>query len=334
MIFSLGQFTAAVLSFATVEFIPLSSMACLFLGSNMIFGILFGRVILKEKIGKLYVVSMVICLVGITILVYGLVKTVLLVSGEPKEQDTIQQISNQTTTVIKVNSQLLGDQEDQPFVNETIKYNFTNMDKYIEDDAFKSNRRGVRKLNISLDKHNRKMQTSTLPRLIIGLVIPIIAGLTEAMTLISVKIVQKDIESVQIFTFWFALSGVILSVIGMLIFERSSMSFPMSNLPNILYLLGHVGCSSMAIICNVFSMRRVPAYMMGIFCNVQIPINMFLQYVFFRSWQPMDGGWIDGAGSVVVTVGVLIVPTIVILTTGQNNHVDSVENSRLIPTEQ
>ena len=264
---------------------------------------------------------MILCLVGIFILTYGLVEKI---EGENKDSAITSLETNHTMGVLPINLLM----SDNAFVK-----NYTNIKSNVAiNEAFSPELT----LNQTIPSKQRKVHTSTLTclkRLSIGLGMSVLAGLAEAATLISVKIIQHDINSVQIFTFWFALPGIILSFIGMLIFERHSMSFPYNNITNLLYLLGHTGCSSLALTCWVFSMERAPAYIVGIFSNVQIPINMLLQYALFKSWQPLAGGWIDATGTAIVVIGVLIVPLITVhkLKSNESSGEQEVEYSELLP---
>ncbi len=70
-IFCLGQNSGAFLSFTSVELLPLGAVACCMCGSMMVFGLLLGLVILKERIQLLHVASMLISLAGLAVLVIG-----------------------------------------------------------------------------------------------------------------------------------------------------------------------------------------------------------------------------------------------------------------------
>ncbi len=168
------------------------------------------------------------------------------------------------------------------------------------------------KNNLDRSPVHRKIHTSSIYELVIGLSLPCIAGLSEAISLIALKMIQSDLESVLVLSFWFTLSGMIASSILMIPFERTRLAFP-GNLENGLYLLGHLGTSSFAMVCYVVAMGKLSSHLMSLFNTAQIPVNVFLQYVFFKHLQPMKCGLIEVIGASVVTVGLSIHPVMTII---------------------
>ncbi len=241
-------------------------MAALFLGSLMVFGVVLGRIILKEELKLPHIISFLICLAGFSVLVIG---PYMEISSQEQESGSPREFNG-------------------TFSNGTEIWNSTNMN---EPDG------------------KRHLQTTNIKELLIGLSLAVAAGFGEAISLISLKLIQDKIQSVHVLTFWFVLSGILVSVPAMYVLEYDSLSFP-TDLENCLYLLGHVVTSPVALLCYIVSMGKLSACLMSILSTSQIPINVLLQYTFFRQLQPMRGGFLEIIGAGVVTIGLIIQPIV------------------------
>ncbi len=78
----------------------MASAAALYTASLMLLGVLLGRIILKEEITWLAIVALTICLCGISLILFGLSKTILTASHESQHQLTA---ANQTVPTTNQN---------------------------------------------------------------------------------------------------------------------------------------------------------------------------------------------------------------------------------------
>ncbi len=184
--FCIGQATGAVAIFAAVELIPLSSMAAICMGSVMVLGVLLGKVVLNENITILCFISTITCLVGESVIIIGLVLTIVEGGTEMNNQ-----------TMLYQNSSNHG-----PNVNET----------------------SLRLLENSLPERN--IHTTSLTKLIFGIGIALIGGLGEAISFVSLKRIQDNVPSIHILTFWFTVLGIVSSIVAMLALEFNHLSMP------------------------------------------------------------------------------------------------------------
>ncbi len=291
LLFCLGQNSGSILQFVSVKLIPISTMAALFLGSLMVFGVIMGRIVLNEKLKIGAVMSLCVCLVGFSILIAGPYLKVT-------SNDNFQ--TNEGILLIEFNETLL---------NFTKNVNTTTSVRNIPEN----------------DKTN-------LSQLILGLVLAVVAGFGEAISVISLNSIQDDLENIHVLTFWFVVSGIICSVLGMLAFERESMTLP-TDLFNGGYLMGHVVTSSGALLCYIIAMSHLSASLMSILASAQIPVNVLLQYAFFKQLQPINGGTLEILGASIVTLGLIIQPLIDIHGDGcrSSSNADVNETNTLLP---
>ncbi len=278
LIFCIGQNIGSLLSFASVEFVPISVAGSLMFGSMMILGSLFGRIILKEKIGIWHLISMTICSIGLLILVIGSYMSV--------ENEDTNHLEN-GTTVVEETWYILNKSDTNSYGNTSLH--------------------SIQSQNIK-----RKIHTSTIPELIIGLTLSCLAGLGEIISMIGLKTNQNNIESVHVLTFWFTLSGTVSSAILMVPLEYARITLP-TNITNCFYLLGHIGASTCAILCYITAMEKLRAHVMSLVNTVQIPVLVFLQYVLFSQLQPMESNVFVVCGAIVVTGGLMLNPVVTVI---------------------
>ena len=249
-------------------------MATFFLGSLMVFGVILGRLVLKEKLNIGAVLSLLICFIGFSVLIAGPYLTIM----------------------SKDNKDILSLESNETLSNVTEKRNT----------IFQGN----------LPQNNRNIQTTNLSQLILGIVFAVVAGFGEAVSVVSLNIIQDNLPSIHVLTFWFLLSGIICSAAGMFVFERDTMTFPTEILSSC-YLAGHVLTSSGALLCYIIAMETLSASLMSILASAQIPINVLIQYAFFKQLQPINGGILEIIGASIATMGLIIQPFVAII--GENS---------------
>ena len=309
-LFCLGQNSGSILQFVSVKIITISTMAALFLGSLMVFGVVLGRIVLKEELKLGSVMSLFVCLIGFSILIAGPYLTITSKDDFRKNEGFLSIEFNETLFNFKgtINTNIT--------LQNTLQNDLqNNLEKYLEE----KNR---------TDLSQGQMSETDLSQLILGLIVAVMAGFGEAVSVISLNSIQDDLENVHMLTFWFVLSGIICSLPGMFAFERELMSFP-TELLNGCYLAGHIITSSLALLFYIVAMENLSASLMSILASAQIPVNVLLQYAFFTQLQPMKGGTSELIGAVVVTLGLIIQPLIDLCRT--NINTSDKETSSLLP---
>ena len=193
-------------------------------------------------------------------------------------------------------------------------HNLTSLDGTNLEETLNHSDFSYRKQNDDLDRSHmrRNIYISSTAELMIGLILSCIAGLCEAISLIGLKMIQNDIENVLVLSFWFTLSGTVASSVIMIPLEWTRLAVP-EDLENSLYLLGHVGTSSLAMVCYVVAMGKLTSHLMSLFNSAQIPVNIFLQYIFFKHLQPMKCGLMEVIGAIIVTIGLSIHPIMTLI---------------------
>ena len=219
-----------------------------------------------------------------------------------------------------------------PFLKVTSNDNFQRNGDILSVEFNKTMFNFTKNVNTTLVRNIPENDKTNLSQLILGLVLAVVAGFGEAVSVISLNSIQDDLENIHVLTFWFVVSGIICSVLGMLAFERESMSFP-TDLFNGGYLIGHVVTSSGALLCYIIAMSHLSASLMSILASAQIPVNVLLQYAFFKQLQPINGGTLEILGASIVTLGLIIQPLIDIHGDGcrNSNNADINETNTLLP---
>ncbi len=295
----------------SVELVPLSAVASLMCGSMMMFGLILGTVILKEKIQLIHVISMLVILSGLVVLIVGSYKSL------KRENEICSNSLTHETEAALLNNTQETENKNMYFINsEYLRKMQSDVVRYATNDISNETLHGLKVSNLANRRHagscNRNIHISNIYELIIGLTVPCLAGLGEAISLIGLKLIQTELESVLVLSFWFTLSGTIVSCIAMLPLEYNRLSFP-GNLENSLYLSGHIVTSSLAMVCYVIAMGMLSSHLMSLFNSAQIPVNVFLQYIFFKHLQPMDCGLMEVIGACIVTIGLSIHPVITLI---------------------
>ncbi len=252
----------------------MASAAALYMASLTILGVLLGRIILKEEISWLAIASLIICLFGISLILLGLTNTIN-ESGE--EMQEFSKTANQSNKGSNHLNNVLRT------VSKEIQF----------------------KKTVSHNQH--RIHTGTIKKLAIGVCGCIFCGLAEAVSIVSLKYIQDDISEVHILTFWMGVSGLIFSIIVLLIHDLGQIDYP-RNISQSLYLAGHALAIATGQCVYVLAMEKTPAHVISILLNAQIPTNMLFQYVIVRNLQPISGSIYDIIGACIVTLGLVLPP--------------------------
>ncbi len=186
LLFCLGQNSGSILQFVSVKLITISTMAALFLGSLMLFGVALSWIVLRERLQFGSVMSLVVCLFGILILIAGPYQTKASRDDFRKNEGVLSIEFNKTSFNF----------------NGTVNRNITWHNGLEDDDRI------------------------DLRQLIFGVALAVMAGFGEAVSVISLNCIQDDLENIHVLTFWFVVSGMVCSVPGMFAFEHEELSFP------------------------------------------------------------------------------------------------------------
>ena len=141
--------------------------------------------------------------------------------------------------------------------------------------------------------------------LAIGISMGIVAGLSDTVKAVLIKKLQPEVENIFILEVYYNLTGILVSLILMLLIEFDRFSFP-SDAENIMYFTIHATSK----LITSFTLQLAYYYCSAVLCavtlNVNLPLNALCEYVLFRSMQPLSGGnSIEMAGVCIVTLGVI-----------------------------
>ncbi len=300
-IFCICDTMASLLSFAAVEFVPLSVLASIMCGAMMVCGVILSRLVLKELIEWLQILAAIICLIGLVASATGSYTSL-------KKGHINKEFNTSASTVV------IGNLSDITEFSSS-SYFFTTV----------GDTTSISYLSKALDtsKTQRNINTTDLHELVIGLLLSCFAGFGAATAMVALKSVQDDLDNIHVLTFWFTLTGTIASAIGSGLIEHSELSFP-SDLNNGLYLLAHLGTSTCALVFYIIARKKLSAHITSIVYSSQIPVNVFLQYTLFKHLQPMDGGLLEIVGAGIVTVG-LVIPPVMSLIKLKNSEYQTID---------
>ncbi len=261
----------------------MASAAALYMASLTILGVLLGRIILKEEITWLATMALTICLCGISLVLFGLTKTITI------EYEKAQYTSNLNATSDSVQT---ASQNQPPIFSQEI----------IKDTQHQT-------FQHSMLQNQRHIHTGTIMGLITGVSGCLFCGIAEAISIISLKYIQNDIKDVHILTFWTAISGLIFSTAATVLLELEEIDYP-RDLEKSLFLVGHALAVATGQFVYVLAMEKTSAHLLSILLNGQIPTNMLFQYVIVVNFQPITGGFYDVLGALVVTFGLVLPPVV------------------------
>ena len=158
----------------------------------------------------------------------------------------------------------------------------------------------------SADEHGegkRNINTDTTQKFILGIVICVIEGIGECVVSVTIKCIQRD-QSVSklILSFWFMLVSLIISTVLMICVEYDKVILP-SEPTDIMYLLIHVFTGGVGYPLWIYVVLLLSLITLGIVSAVYIPMLMVCQYVIARNLQPIQPGYIDFIGAVIISIG-------------------------------
>ncbi len=219
------------------------------------------RFFLKESITTTKVISVVLCIIGCALVIFGLF-TVIEITDTTNEEDT--KFVNTTLTLMP------------PTINRT-----------------------------SAPPSGNRLLTTSLKDLVLGILICLDCGCIQTVTVCLTKGLREYVSHVLILGFWFALAGLALSIVLMLIFERKELTFPTDS-TNLLYLGIHTFTTGFVCICYFVALDYGSAIVISIVHNSEIPMRLLFQYALARQFQPLDGSVWDIAGAIVVTISITL----------------------------
>ncbi len=254
---------------------------------------------MAQGLTLLQVISVIICLIGLSVLVIGSYTSL---QHQCKETDKTS-VHNESITR-----------------NLTVVITEPSNTSYSMSAADINSTHGL-KMKQNTFEHQRKIHTSELYQLLLGLMLSCISGLGEAGSMVALKIIQEELDSIHVLTFWFTFTGSCASVVGMILIEHAVLAFP-TDIQNGLYLLAHLTTSPCGLLCYIIAMGKLSGHITSIVHTSQIPVNVLLQYVFFKHLQPMDDGLFDLVGAGMVTVGLAIPPIMSLFKVSHSEYQD------------
>ena len=156
---------------------------------------------------------------------------------------------------------------------------------------------------------NEHHMTTAVSSFVLGIFICVASGIIEMSIVTFTKLMEEHIRHVFILSFWCSITGLLVSVIFMLILELDKLTFP-TDILNLLYLATHTICTGIACVIYFVALQFGSAIVCSIALNAEIPFRVLFQYVLAKNLQPIDGSVYDIIGAVIVTLGVVLPPVV------------------------
>ncbi len=232
--------------------------------------LILGRIFLKEKIPNSFIAAALICLLGLSLNIYGLVTSVL----QEKYTDA-NSYKHEATTLshLVINNQTPIDAQ-----------------------------------NIFPEPYGgRNIHTGTVSKLLIGFAVAMLSGVSEAVSVVVQKYYEDEFSSVHILTFWSSLSGIVMSVFILLVFQYSYIAIP-NDTETCFLVLGQALVVGVGFTLYIISMKVASTFVVSIFHNAHIPTAVLFETFWFGNLQPIRGSIYDLIGPIIVTIGLVIPP--------------------------
>ncbi len=218
--------------------------------------LILGRIFLKEKIPNSFIVAALFCLFGLSLDIYGLVATVL------EEDYTQEHLYNHEATTLShmvINNQTPIDAKE--ILTEPIE--------------------------------GRNIHTGTVSKLLIGFAVATLSGVSEAVSVVVQKYYEDEFYSVHILTFWSSLSGILMSVCVLLVFQYPYITIP-TNTETCFLVLGQALVVGVGFTLYIISMKVASTFVVSIFHNAHIPTAVLFETLWFGNLPAVQGSICDG----------------------------------------
>ncbi len=171
-------------------------------------------------------------------------------------------------------------------------------------------------------------------KFIVGIVICVIEGIGECVVSVTIKLTQRDqfVSSKLILSFWFMLVSLIISTVLMICIEYQSMTLPKER-DDIIFLTIHVFAGGVGYPLWIYVVLLLPLLKVEFVNAFFIPMLMVCQYLIAVKLQPIQPGYIDLAGAVIISIGFTMgaVQELLRMKCQDNTQYDEVENTELTP---
>ena len=278
-------------------FTPLASADGMY---NMVYTIsttLVGKLLLKEVINLRKGISLLLCILGCFLILYGLVSTTM-----QHTQKGNQDFSNTT------NHNLSGEME--------ISWDIRSRNKTMEVQ--------------SLHNLPRHIQTKTMNGLIYGLFLCAANALCDCIGYYCSIRMKDQVDDVLIINFWYFNMSVVFSLTMALTVEWNKLTVP-TKLNDIIYLTAHALTTGGGTLVW-FSLISFISYLaITLLLNAEIPVKILCQYLIFPQLQPIKGSSFDFSGAIIVTIGLIIPPVAEIWKYRRDKKTRESEESESVP---
>ncbi len=284
LIGSLALSVSQVIYFMKFEVIPLASADGMFSMVYTVATILIGRLLLGEYLNRRKGISLLLCIIGCSLIVLGLVSTVRLTDNDYKDF-TSHHLEN--TTENNLGFEIVS-------VFQTVN-NESNDAIFIIDSK---QEHALRHRNIS---------TTTIGGVLYGLALCSANAIFASIGICCSALMKDHVEDALIANFWYDGCSMILSGIMMVIIEWHSMALP-TQLDDTIYIVIHALTSGGGHLLWYALISFMSYLAISLFVNAEIPAKILCQYLIFPQLQPIRGSLFDFIGAIIITIGLFIPP--------------------------
>ncbi len=283
---SIAMAAGQVIQFARFEVIPLSSADGIHLMVYTVLATLVGRLLLQEDIKMAKGLSVVLCIIGSSLIVMGLISTVESV----KQESHISSVDNENiSSPLYINIKNGTSGNNTGMLPLPVEYSKTQQEP----------------IPVSKERNHRNINTTDTRTLLFGFALCASNGLLDCIAMYCSTLIKKHVDDVLIINFWYIMMSTTFSFVMMFAVEYKRLTLP-SQWDDIMFLMAHALSTGFGYLLWSALIVFLSFVAISLIMNFEIPVKMLCQYVIFPQLQPIKGGIYDCVGAVVITVGLLI----------------------------
>ena len=309
-----------VFSYTAVMFVPLGSSAAIYCMVLMLTGILLGRILFKEEITIEKAVSTVLTLAGGALVTFSIIYNGSIQLNKAGEVTHVYSENDFQGNVHAKQLEEFNVQKNLTHKNVTNFINCSSSKNLVTDNNIQPSRNIQLHLvscnsdgNITTDGLTENADAATdrsFTDYVIGVLLSSAAAVTSTLCMVAAKVLSNHQIHWSVITLWSSLGQIILSMILMFCLENITF---FTGFYDIVYAVGHSMFCALAIVTTFATISYGEVQLVTIIFTFALPLRVFFQYVGFSHLQPVQTGWMDAAGALLVTISVILTPSRILL---------------------
>ena len=275
------SFVNSFAPYTTVEHLPLASAVAIEFAIHNMTVPFAARIYLKETISTEKAIAVLCCTLGGAICGFG-----LFISGE-KTTTNLGQLPDFTAQEIEELHTSIIEYSNQTDLNYNLKMESMLENQITTTQLLPSKPSGIHSMNGTISEPlTNHFHANDFA---IGISLGILAGLSDTGKAILIKKLQPEVENIFTLEVYYNLTGILVSLILMLMIEFDRLSFP-TDAENVIYFTIHATSK----LITSFTLQLAYYYCSALICaltlNANLPLNALCEYGLFPSMQPLSGG--------------------------------------------